>query len=94
MSQIKNLPKTDFSVFRQLIIECLKKFGGKASRQKVLAFIANRLSSHFLPGDLVWRKGTCEEAWRNNASWVRQNLVGEGLIDNNAPRGIWKLASN
>lgn len=94
MSMINNLPQTDFSVFRQLIIECLKKSGGKASRQKVLAFIENKLSEHFLPGDLVWRNGTCEEAWRNNASWVRQKLVNEGFIDNNAPRGIWKLATN
>lgn len=94
MSQINNLPQTDFSVFRQLIIECLMISGGKASRQKVLSFIANKMSGQFLPGDLVWRNGTCEEAWRNNASWVRQRLVNEGFIDSNAPRGIWKLTAN
>ena len=94
MSKLNNLPQTDFSVFSRLIIECLKTSGGKASRQKVLGYIEEKLAGHFLPGDLVWRNGTCEEAWRNNASWMRQRLVTKGLIDNNAPRGIWQLASN
>lgn len=94
MSKLNNLPQTDFSVFSKLIIECLITSGGKASRQKVLSFIDNKLAGHFLPGDLVWRNGTCEEAWRNNASWMRQRLVNKGIIDNNAPRGVWKLATN
>ena len=94
MSRLNNLPQTDFSVFRKLIIECLINNGGKASRQNVLSFIDNKLQGHFLPGDLVWREKTLEEAWRNNASWMRQRLVNEGVIDNNAPRGIWKLSTN
>ena len=30
--------------------------------------------------------------WRNTACWARQDMVDEGLLKTNSPRGIWEIS--
>lgn len=31
--------------------------------------------------------------WQNTAKWERYNMVQEGLLANNSPKGIWEITS-
>src|ERR1044071_1149933 len=55
-----------------------------------------QLSSHdrALTRDQYFNDGRPEPAWNNLVQRVRQTLVGDGLFEDNSPRGMWKLSSN
>lgn len=87
-----NAPKTEMQAFRQLIIDALKKFNGKAKVKEVLDEIEQSLSGKFLPGDLETRQDGKTLVWRNNAQWERMNMVRAGILKNDSPNGIWELS--
>ncbi len=83
-------PKTNKDILRQEIIFALKKLGGKAHIQQVLSEMEKQLQGKLLPGDLEIRKSG-EIAWKNNACWERFNMIQDGILSKDSPRGIWEL---
>jgi len=86
------LPRTDNKTLRNLIIEALQHFGGSANINDVLKFMEAQLEGKFLPGDLVWRETTRDHAWQNNACWERYEMVKDGILRSDSPRGTWELS--
>lgn len=88
------LPKTEKQVFRRLIIDILKKAGGRARASTVLDQIEQQLEGKMLPGDLTLRADGKTLAWRNNAQWERNAMREEGIIKDDSPNGIWELGES
>ena len=88
------LPKTAKQVLREEIVLALKQLGGKAKVSDVIEEMTRQLDGKLLPGDLVWREATNEPAWQNNAKWERYQMVQDGVLRGDSPRGVWELSED
>lgn len=88
------LPKTPQKVLRDHIVQALKQLGGRARVPDVIQQIKQQLEGKLLPGDMTWRDATNEAAWENNAKWERFQMVQEGVLSRNSPRGVWELGES
>lgn len=80
---------TSREILRDLIIEALQDFGGRASIGDVHEYIRQKLEGKFLPGDL--EIGSRGVVWETNVDWERHSLVINGTIKKGSPHGIWEL---
>lgn len=78
--------------FRQPILEAIMELGGSAPIDDVLGLVEQNMSKELndvdyqpLPSD-----PNCLR-WRNTAQWARYNMVQEGLLKSDSPRGIWEI---
>lgn len=85
-----NVPRTDKQVLREYLVKALKAQGGRASIHDTLKWMREHLQNRFLPGDLETRTSG-EVVWENNTCWERYNLVQEGILKSDSPRGVWEL---
>lgn len=85
-----NVPRTDKQVLREYLVKALKAHGGRASIHDALKWMKEHLQHRFLPGDLETRTSG-EVVWENNTCWERYNLVQEGILKSDSPRGVWEL---
>ncbi|HEY4417359.1 MAG TPA: hypothetical protein VGO57_16830 [Verrucomicrobiae bacterium] len=85
-----NVPRTDKQVLREFLVKALKAHDGRASIHEALKRMEEHLENRFLPGDLETR-ASGEVVWENNTCWERYNLVQEGILKSNSPRGVWEL---
>lgn len=76
---------------REQVVLALKQLGGKAKVSDVIEEMTRQLDGKLLPGDLVWRQATNEPAWQNNAKWERYQMVQDGVLRGDSPRGVWEL---
>jgi hypothetical protein len=89
---IRNLePKTKAKVLRELIIQALMKLGGSGRKKEIVNAIEIMYKGKFLPGDLIWRTGAREYAWKNNIAWERLNMIKAGILKTDSPTGVWEL---
>ncbi len=89
------LPKTAKQVLREQIVLALKQLGGKAKVSDVIEEMTRQLDGKLQPGDLVLRGGaTKEPAWQNNTQWERYQMVQDGLLRGDSPRGVWELSED
>lgn len=92
-SHVSGQPSTHHTEFRPIIIKAIQDLGGEASKDEVLQWIENEMKDRFLAGDLELRS-------RGKPTWVirvqnqRTLMVKDGLIEKDAPHGIWKLSGN
>ena len=91
-SPAQEQPTTPGKRLRELIIETLHELGGSARAGVVLDRMASKLDGQLTSRDVETRKSG-ELVWRNNAMWVRDKMVKEGVLKAHSPRGIWQLAS-
>jgi len=76
--------------YRPLILACLAKAGGSAGRREVLKSIEEAMNGRFKPRDLE-RLPSGAVVWVTYASYERTNMVLDGLLKRDSPRGIWEL---
>jgi restriction system protein len=84
--------RTPADAFRIPILVTLVELGGSAPMAEVLkrveAKMRDQLNEHDyspLPSDPTLPR------WRNTAQWARYEMVREGLMSPNSPRGIWEI---
>jgi hypothetical protein len=90
----KRTDVTGREAYRPLIRQILlAKPGKQAKTAEVLDEIESRMSGKFLPGDTKRRKSG-QLVWRNNAEWMRKQMVMDGELQgaDEAGFGCWKLA--
>jgi len=64
--------------------------GGSAQAKDVLGRIEKAMTDKFAPVDLKpLRSGQIR--WRNTAQWARNELVSDGYLAKETPRGIWEI---
>lgn len=89
------LLRTDRQVLREQIILALQRLGGRAKVSDVIEEMTRQLDGKLQPGDLVLRGGaTKEPAWQNNTQWERYQMVQDGLLRGDSPRGVWELSED
>lgn len=84
-------PKLPQKEFRKPLLEVLYEVGGSARVTDLRPVMRNRMISLLLSGDLE-HVSTGEERWWNATCWERGNLVKEGYLRDDSPRGIWELS--
>jgi hypothetical protein len=91
--KLKRGLRTPEEGFRQPILEALVELDGGAHRDEVLSLVEKKmkgvLNEHdyeHLPSPPVH-----ELRWRKTANWCRYNLVREGLLKSDSPRGVWEV---
>lgn len=86
-------PKLPQKEFRKPLLEALYDLGGSARVTDLRPAVKNRMMSALLPGDLE-HVSTGEERWWNATCWERSNLVKEGYLRDDSPRGTWELSAS
>jgi hypothetical protein len=79
------------SAFRLPILEALDELGGAAPSRAVLEKVKLKLSSQFTEADLEVLPSGGRRRWKENAEWCRYEMVREGLLASDSPRGIWQI---
>ena len=78
--------------FRNPILLVLQEMGGSGQTQEVLEGVERRMHNRLTSVDYALIPSGHEARWRKSANWERMNMVNDGLLQNDSPRGIWKLS--
>ncbi len=92
-SRVKRLPPgqlTPHSTLRNAMIEALKQMGGSGRARDVLDRVHAGLKDELTAADLS-RSKSGSVRWRNRCHWERFNMVQEGLLKDDSPKGVWEL---
>jgi len=84
---------TPSEAYRLPILRALVEMGGSARARDVLARVFEIMRPILKEVDyepLTSSRG--ELRWHNTAEWVRWDLVQEGLMKGDSPRGIWEIS--
>jgi len=87
----ENQQTTSLSVFREQILQILRDRGGKAPSAFVKKEIKRRIGHLFTERDKEVLGDGQRVSWWNKATFARLQLVKQGLIVKDSPRGIWEL---
>lgn len=83
----EKLPQKEFRI--PLLI-ALHELGGKASKHDASKAVFPKVKERLKPADHVLLS-TGEFRWENAIAWERSELVKEGYLRNDSPRGTWEL---
>lgn len=75
------------------ILRTLRKNGGSAAKDDVLAALQSIIGSKLKPRDKE-PMGSGEIRWHNRAAWVRNNLAAAGFISRESRRGVWEITED
>jgi predicted CopG family antitoxin len=76
--------------YDQPILEVLARMGGSANGSDVIDAVGEIVADRLTPRDRD-RIESGVVRWRNRAAWRRFNLVKQGLLKDESPRGVWEL---
>ena len=79
------------TAYRRAILQALVDMGGGGQVNKVLERIEELVRSKLNSADYQQVAGG-EPRWRNAVRWERHNMVNEGLLKVDSPRGYWEIA--
>jgi hypothetical protein len=71
-------------------MQVLYEMGGSGKTAEVLDRVKEILGDKLTDADYATMKHG-EIRWRNSAQWERNDMVEEGLLKKNSPRGVWEL---
>ena len=92
-SRRRNLNTTSQTKYKPHIVEILRERGGSAPTSEIRAELETRFREKFTPDDLA-ETSPGYAVWWNRANWARMDLINEGILKSNSPRGVWELAEN
>jgi len=84
-------PKLPHRKFRVPLLVALLDLGGVAPAKSVRERMELLLAAPLGQGDYA-HVSSGEPRWWNTACWVRVDLVSEGLMKGNCPRGVWEIS--
>jgi len=88
--KIKRGLKTPQSAYIIPILESLIELGGRAEMDTVVSRVFEKMKNVFNEYDLD-RLSSGEIRWKNTAQWARFNMIKDGLLASDSPRGIWEI---
>lgn len=83
--------RTPQESYRLPILEALEELGGSASVSEVLDRVHEKVKDRLTEYDRQPLPVSGEVRWRNAAMWCRYDMVKEGLLAGDSPRGIWEI---
>ncbi|MEM4204451.1 MAG: winged helix-turn-helix domain-containing protein [Candidatus Methanomethylicaceae archaeon] len=86
--------RTPEEEFRIPILQTLVELGGSAPMHEVLDRVEKMMKDRLTAHDLLpLPSDPTAVRWRNTAQWARKDMVTEGLLASDSPRGIWEITS-
>ncbi len=76
----------------RFILQSLVELGGSARSELVLERVGQKMEHILTAGDRAMLPSGVDVRWKNRAAWQRYNMVRQGLLKNNSPRGIWEIS--
>lgn len=73
------------------ILESLEELGGRGEAETVLNSVQQKMRGILTQADLSLLPSGISVRWRNRAQWQRKNMLDQGLLQKDSPRGIWEL---
>lgn len=86
----KKLPQKEFRI---PLMEVLLELGGSAVVKDIREALAPKIKPRLSEDDFQL-VSTGDERWWNATCWERSDLVKEGLLRNDSPRGRWELSEH
>ena len=94
-SSSRNVSKTHRRQFLFPILLALSSLGGEGTVADVAAIVSETMSSTLNKVDkeqVFSGSKAGEPRWRNTMRWAKDSLMRFGLLDDSAPRGVWRLS--
>ena len=82
--------KTPQSAYVIPILEALIELGEKGEMDKVLSKVYEKMKDILNEYDFGKLNSGCVR-WKNTARWARFDMIKEGLLASDSPRGIWEI---
>jgi len=76
--------------YRKPIIEALEELGGKGTVDEVLDLVFKKVELRLTAIDYE-KTQIGLVRWRSTALWERYQMMKDGIIESNSPRGVWIL---
>lgn len=73
------------------ILEALEERSGREHSDVVLDLVEKKMVGILKSEDYELLPSGLSVRWRNRAQWQRQNMVQQGLLRKDSPRGIWEI---
>lgn len=86
----KRGPTTPLWEYYQPILRAIVQAGGQARRSDIEPLVFKVMEAHLQPGD-VEPSGGRRPRWQNNIRRARKQLIKEGWISVNGPKGVWRV---
>jgi hypothetical protein len=77
--------------FRNPLLLTLEEIGGAGSLDEIREALLPRVEARLSPADYT-KVQTGEARWWNATCWERSDLVKEGYLRSDSPRGRWELS--
>jgi hypothetical protein len=73
------------------ILESLVELGGSGRYEHVIDMVGKKMEEVLTPADKEKLRSGIYVRWRNRVAWQRFNMVKEGLLRKDSPRGVWEI---
>lgn len=83
--------KLSQDAYRGPILVALRELGGSGSMADVLDRVFEKVEDRLTEADRERLPSGTDVRWRNTAAWERYQMVEEGLLRPDSPRGTWEL---
>lgn len=83
--------RTPQESYRRPILEALAELGGSATVGEVLDRVYEKVKDRLTEYDRQPLPSSGDVRWRNATMWCRCDMVKEGLLATESPRGIWEI---
>jgi len=83
--------KTPCQTFRIPILEALVELGGKGKIDEILEKVERKMKHILKSVDYEKLPSGEQVRWQNTAQWERYNMVQDGLLRSDSPKGIWEI---
>nr|BAL53917.1 hypothetical conserved protein [uncultured prokaryote] len=83
--------RTPQSEYRVPILEALEELGGAGHVTQVLRIVYRKMKDRLTKDDLERLPSGGDYRWRNTAQWERKHMIGEGLLRDDSPKGVWEM---
>ncbi len=76
---------------REPLMDVIYERGGRASGRDLYPALRERMKHYMTPGDFD-RISSGDDRWRSTVKSAREDLVQEGYLRDDSPRGVWALS--
>ncbi len=76
------------------VLASLVELGGSAKNDEVIDRVGQMMEAILTPADRELLNSGVDVRWRNRVAWQRFNMVRQGLLRDDSPKGIWEINEN
>jgi restriction system protein len=73
------------------ILQTIVELGGSGRYEHVIDMVGKKMENVLTPADKEKLRSGIYVRWRNRVAWQRFNMVKEGLLRKDSPRGVWEV---